>query len=110
MINAEYKHFAVWRTKSRPTIEFSRERFLRVGCNDMFGREPMLRAKDEGANREGRLRSWAFRLQRRWAEALERNIYVKMLATRRALKVASAVWPNFELYRIKFRINFYAEL
>ncbi len=37
----------------------------------------MLRAKDEGDNREGQLRSWAFRLQRGWAEALERNIYAR---------------------------------
>ena len=28
------------------TIEFSRERFSRVGCNDLFGRQMMLRAKN----------------------------------------------------------------
>ncbi len=49
-------------------------RVFRVRSNEMFGRETMPRAKDEGDNREGRLRSWAFRLQRGWAEALERNI------------------------------------
>ncbi len=70
----------------------------------------MLRAKDGNANREGQLRSRAFRLQHGWAEALERNIYVKMLATRRQLQAHRTVWPNFELYRIKFRINFYDEL
>ena len=82
---------------SRPTSEFGRETMPRASGR---GRQPRRTA----AARELSVTGAVERKLR------GRNIYVKMLATRQARKVASAVWPNFVLYRIKFRIKIYAEL